>query len=138
MSCRLDRGPHLHVTDDADDLDGLEVERGEMDTLADRIFAGKVQSREGIVDDDDFWRGLVIARGEEAAAMERNLHRREVLGPDDRADRPAHLILRLGFRPPADPEQQLVAAFDGYAAERERRGLDAGRLRERVAEIVEG
>src|SRR5690606_24027280 len=71
----------LHIADDADDRERLEVavHVAELDQLAERIFAGPPRLRERSADERDVRRVANVARVEEAASDERDAHRAEVV-----------------------------------------------------------
>src|SRR5262249_31632461 len=67
----------FRIFDQADDLDLIDVVLTEAEALADGIFVGEISPREGLIDDYDARRALVVLPCEGAPGQQRNLHRLE-------------------------------------------------------------
>src|SRR5205807_10347721 len=74
------RAAHVDVGHDADDRHPWPVLAAEADAASDRIFVRPEPLRHRFVDDDGRLRFAIL---EEAAALQGDFHRREVVGADD-------------------------------------------------------
>ena len=78
---RLDLFALAHVFGvghDADDLD-FTLAIDNRDTLAEHVFVGEELAREGLIDDGDFGRMLIVLRREVASAQQGDFHRRKIV-----------------------------------------------------------
>ena len=104
--------PLLHVADDTDDLQ-LSSAAVHDDAFADGVLVRKESAREDVVDDGDERRVLIVLRGEEAPALERDVHHVEIAGLDDVVDGPVHAVFIRWFWLTVEPEELFVVARHG-------------------------
>src|SRR5262249_21833116 len=110
------------VADDADNrypLEGLTGRRRavERNTLAEGIFVGEILFGEGLVNDADLWRRLVVVGVEEAAGEQANAEGLQGIW-SNAAEIDRRELTRLGHGLALDEESGLIAAEEGL--------LDAG------------
>jgi hypothetical protein len=94
--------------------------------LADRVCAREIFAGEFFIDDGDGRGALVVVFVEKAAAVEWNFQNVEIVGLNNVAERPLHVVFirRFGFA--VDPEELLIVGTQGKSAPGLGDGFNAG------------